>query len=456
MKVFYSVVTVAFMFAVTAVAAQFETFKDGDTVCFVGDSITHGGGYPAYIMEYYVTRFPKAKINFLNKGISGDSAHGGVKRYEWDILADKPNKASIMMGMNDVGRSLYGVENPDTKRLENRKKRLDNHKLQMEKLIALLEKNGSEVILITPSIYDQTAEIEKQNLYGVNDALGVCADYCREQAANGKRGLVDFHKPMTELNAQYQKDDAKKTIVGRDRVHPGNLGHMIMAYLFLKDQNAPGLVASVDIDDKNAKVLSEKNCSVTHVVKGDDAITFDYLAKALPWPVAKPYKDVDKLVPLTKDFNQEIIKIQNLPAGEYKLLIDGKEVTKADAKAFANGVNIATLATPQQKQAEKIHKLVMKKRSLEGKLRNIIKVNINLMNKKIDPKDTDAVKKYCEDFIKNGQKRHAYGYYKHLYGAYIKEGRPSESELKEQIDTVKAQIHLESEPSVHAMKVVKL
>jgi len=83
-----------------------ETFRDGDRVCFVGDSITKQGGYHAQILLFYATRLPEVRVQMWNCGIAGDTAAGGVKRYDWDIAPHKPTVVSIMMGMNDVGGGI--------------------------------------------------------------------------------------------------------------------------------------------------------------------------------------------------------------------------------------------------------------------------------------------------------------------------------------------------------------
>jgi len=43
-------------------------FKTGDSLCMVGDSITHGGSYHKYIYLFYATRFPDAKFDIYNCG----------------------------------------------------------------------------------------------------------------------------------------------------------------------------------------------------------------------------------------------------------------------------------------------------------------------------------------------------------------------------------------------------
>lgn len=45
-------------------------FSDGERVCFVGDSITHGGSYHSYVYLYYLTRFPDRDIRVFNDGIT--------------------------------------------------------------------------------------------------------------------------------------------------------------------------------------------------------------------------------------------------------------------------------------------------------------------------------------------------------------------------------------------------
>ena len=57
-------------------------FKDGDTICFLGDSITHGGQYHEFLQLFYATRYPELNLSFHNCGISGDNATGMIERFE--------------------------------------------------------------------------------------------------------------------------------------------------------------------------------------------------------------------------------------------------------------------------------------------------------------------------------------------------------------------------------------
>ena len=84
-----------------------QPFVDGDVVCFLGDSITHGGLYHKDIADFYALRFPDRKIKMINCGIGGDTAGGALGRLDWDVLAHQPTVITIMLGMNDIGHSNY-------------------------------------------------------------------------------------------------------------------------------------------------------------------------------------------------------------------------------------------------------------------------------------------------------------------------------------------------------------
>jgi len=55
--------------------------KDGDTLVFLGDSITHQCLYTQYIEDYFYTRYPDRRICFHNSGIGGDRAADVVSEY---------------------------------------------------------------------------------------------------------------------------------------------------------------------------------------------------------------------------------------------------------------------------------------------------------------------------------------------------------------------------------------
>jgi len=68
--------------------------RDGDVVCFVGDSITHDGLYHKILSDVVTLRDPARRVRWVNAGISGDSAGGAVGRFDRDVAPHRPRTRS--------------------------------------------------------------------------------------------------------------------------------------------------------------------------------------------------------------------------------------------------------------------------------------------------------------------------------------------------------------------------
>jgi len=64
---------VAFLILLSLVPAEFA-IRDGDTVVFLGDSITAARQYGKIIETYTLLRFPERKVRFINAGKGGETA----------------------------------------------------------------------------------------------------------------------------------------------------------------------------------------------------------------------------------------------------------------------------------------------------------------------------------------------------------------------------------------------
>lgn len=98
--------------------------KDGEIVLFQGDSITDAGrrdqgpdgmgsGYALLTSAWISAAHPERKINFINRGISGNRVRDLQGRWKEDCLDLKPNWVSIMIGVNDTWRR-YDSNDPTT------------------------------------------------------------------------------------------------------------------------------------------------------------------------------------------------------------------------------------------------------------------------------------------------------------------------------------------------------
>ncbi len=431
-------------------------FKAGDRVCFIGDSITHGGGfnYHSQIVLFYATRFPEMRFQSWSCGISGDSASGAVRRYDWDIAPLKPTISTIMLGMNDVWRDNYGTDKTGPEFEEKHKKAIDIHVENMTKLAERLSKDGSALIFITPSIYDQTGTQKTKNLFGVNDALKICGDEARKLAAQNEGDVVDFHSLMTRINAEVQAKNPDDTIVGGDRVHPGAPGHLIMAYAFLKAQGMTPTVSKIAIDAKKGIASVQDNCKVSKLEAKSGAVSFEALENALPFPVDDSAKKALELVPLVQDLDQETLAVSGLEDGSYELLIDGQSAGKFSSAELKDGVNLAlNKATPQYKQALKVQALLKERADIyASKLRTFAAVKHFTLSKLTD-QSPEAIQKCLEEQLeKSKEKKFAYGVMQiETYMKFAKD----EEQLKQKAAELLDKAYSENKPQLHSYELKK-
>ncbi len=447
------VVIIVCALAVTFASAQTPSpqFQTGDVVALIGDSITHGRKWHRYVYSYYLTRFPDRQVRFVNEGIAGDSAGGALRRLDWDILPEHPNVATIFLGMNDVGRGYYKV-NADEKTIAARQTALDNYRKNMDELSAKLLANGvKRLVYVTPSPYDDTAEMEAENFPGVNGALAQCGRYGAELAAKYGGSVIDLNGPMTALNLERQKADPKFTLIGPDRVHPGDVGMMVIAYTFLRAQGMPALVSSLAVEGAN---VTAENATVTNVKQTADGVSFDCLAQALPWPIEASARPALELVPLEANLDQETLTAR-LPEGEYRLLIGGQEVGRYSAAALAAGINLALNdKTPQYQQAWKVWQANEQRSGLEVRIRTYAQMRTVLVANKINEDDDAAVDAYFDGFLARvGESMTPY--FTNQIKVY-KSTRPELDNLRAQMATLQQALWQMNQPTTQHYELVRV
>lgn len=100
-------------------AEPIPAFAPGSRILFQGDSITDGKrgrnadpnhilghGYVFIIAARHGAAFPKAKLDFVNRGVSGNTAPNLEQRWKKDALDLKPDLLSVLIGVNDNGKGV--------------------------------------------------------------------------------------------------------------------------------------------------------------------------------------------------------------------------------------------------------------------------------------------------------------------------------------------------------------
>lgn len=367
-------------------AQQVSPFKKNERVVFLGNSITEAGYYPSYIWLYYMTRFPDMPVTVIGAGVGGDRAEEMYKRLDGDVLPNKPTFLVTTFGMNDTGYFEYNQ--PGAKEFADKKvsesfewyKKIED---RYKKLTHI------KIVLMGSSPYDETAVNENNIPFrNKNKAILRIVDFQRKSAVENGWEFFDLNTPILDINKRVQKNNPSFTLFGGDRIHPDNAGHMVMAYLFLKAQGFSGKeVANIDIDGSKPGVNKTSNCSVSGLKKSPTGISFNYLAKSLPYPLDTivrgwNYKNAQakaiEVVPFMEDMNKETLHISGL-SGTYRLVIDNEEIGTWSGDALAKGINMASLSnTPQYQQALKVMFLNEERLEVERRFREFMWVQYTL------------------------------------------------------------------------------
>lgn len=128
------------------------------TLGFLGDSITNGifevypctdengnfaisdvcdqdKGYVAHLRSLLHLLYPRAQLNIINAGVSGDNAPNALTRLDRDLLPFHPDLTIVCFGLNDM---YFGME------------KLADYRTALLGITQRLLDAGSEVILMTP------------------------------------------------------------------------------------------------------------------------------------------------------------------------------------------------------------------------------------------------------------------------------------------------------------------
>ena len=98
----------------------------GDTIVFLGDSITAQCLYTQYLENYFYTRYPHLRLNFHNAGVSGDTAADALARFDRDVAAYKPKYVTVLLGMNDGAAKVFDPALFDTYQRRHAEARREN------------------------------------------------------------------------------------------------------------------------------------------------------------------------------------------------------------------------------------------------------------------------------------------------------------------------------------------
>lgn len=432
-----------------------KIFESGNIICFLGDSITHGGQYHEFLQLFYATRYPNLKLTFHNCGISGDNAEGMIYRLDKDVYIHKPSHVFFMTGMNDVIRTLYFEGEASNEIIQNRKKALDEYKRNIYILDKKFEISDIRPLYLTPSIYDQYSKIERENNIGCNDALIECSNHIKKIAKQRNTTVIDLNSSMKYIMERKLQNDSLFTIIGKDRVHPDSTGHFVMFYQIISTIESPSIVSEISIDLNQNNLIKTKKCVVENFQVSSNNISFNCFEKSLPYPTNKTIDKAKSLVPFENDFNKETLQIKGLKNGEYDLFIQDIFIDSYSTEQLEYGVNLSTqVNTPQYKQALDVMKLCEDYRKTSYQLRSVPFIEFKYLRDYSGVNQLQGKQIHLNKKLKAIEGKPYLNYIKKSIDDYL-ETLPKQDSLKNRLKEIEKLIYKKNSPKDLKWKIVK-
>ncbi|MBI4580616.1 MAG: hypothetical protein HY718_12990 [Planctomycetes bacterium] len=327
-----------FLLAVGAflpVARADFALRDGDTVVFLGDSITAERGYGKVVENYTLLRYPQRKVRFINAGWGGDTAAGGLKRLDRDVFSHGATVLTVAYGVNDIG---WGMKAD----VEHRKLYLDS----IRGIVTACKEHKVRVFICSAAITGEKPETAEHGfLTKMCDEGMAISRSLGEGAIDVQRGMRKIQKRVLAANAAAKEEKDRTSLHAADSIHLNDLGQLAMGFVIIKGLGGPANVSSAVIDAASGGVVEAKGCRVTDVKGSTAQIEFDRLDEGLPLNFGPLGVLNFRFISIPEELNRYMLTVRSLEAGKYDLTADGRAVGTYTHEQLAAGVNISSATT---------------------------------------------------------------------------------------------------------------
>jgi len=193
-----------------------------ERIVAIGDSITQAGGYLRAIDAVFARQYAHLRLApIVNAGIGGHKAEDMAARFDADVLARKPDRVLVNVGINDVWPRLTMPDADDV---------LNAYRAHVATMTRAAISQGAQVLLLTPTVIEERAASEG------NRRLSRYVDAMKAVAAEHAAGLCDLHSLFLAVLAASARPANWLTT---DGVHMRPAGDAVMAIGVLRSLGIP-------------------------------------------------------------------------------------------------------------------------------------------------------------------------------------------------------------------------
>ncbi len=301
-------------------------------VAIIGDSITEQKQYSKFIETYLLACLGRKDITCFQFGWSGETAAGFKIRLENDLSVFNPSVATICYGMND-GRYM-----PYAETIGN------DYAANMKAVLTKMQTLGVKNIVVgTPGAVDTKWFVKPSATPAqYNDNLAHLAALDQKMAEEMKLAFTNVHTLMIDAMAKGKAANGEAyDVCGKDGVHPGANGHLLMAMAYLKGLGCDGNIGEITVDLKG-----QSTASPGHKIIGNNGGSVEL--ESTTWPFCfdadpKASGSTRSILPFCSfndDLNRLTLRVKNLSTAKAKVTwgTESKDFTK---EQLTTGINLA-------------------------------------------------------------------------------------------------------------------
>lgn len=204
---------------------EYKIEKDVKRILFLGNSITYQAHYVNFIKFYFDTQYPEKKNEIINVGLPSETASGlsesnhAKGKFPRPKLHDRLNRI-LKLVKPDLIIACYGIN--DGIYLPFNERRFRKYKRGIEKLDKQVKKTSSDIIYLTPTLYDKKGGEAYANV------MDIYSNWLVSKRFTDNWKVIDIHKALQKSLDNYQVKNPD-FVFSKDGIHPSKLGHFIIA-----------------------------------------------------------------------------------------------------------------------------------------------------------------------------------------------------------------------------------